>query len=80
MVNGILGGLLRLHFPGMVRMSEDRYEPAWTWQHYHKAPDVLDRLDRCYASVADRVKAELWVSLSRTMRSIHRIHLTFLQF
>ena len=48
-------------------MSEDRYEPAWTWRHYHRAPDTLDRDGRCYESKADRVKADLWVSLSQTI-------------
>ena len=47
-------------------MSEDRFEPAWTWAHYHKALDTLDRKDRCYESKAEQVKAELCVSLSRT--------------
>ena len=65
-INGILGLLIREHFPGFVRVGtgEDaRFEPAYTWEHYKRAPDSLDRNNRCYDSVADRVKAELWVSL-----------------
>lgn len=43
-----------------------RYEPAWTWTHYQNAPDTHDRDGRCFESKAERVKTELWVSLSRT--------------
>ena len=59
-------GVCRLHFPGMVQMSEDRFEPAWTWAHYHKALDTLNRNNRFNESKMERVKAELWVSLSHT--------------
>jgi len=56
--------LCRDHFPGLVHIG-GRYEPAWTWEHYAHAPDQLDRDGRCFDNKAERVKAELWVSISR---------------
>ena len=35
------------------------------WEHYAHAPDQLDRENRCFDNKAERVKAELWVSISR---------------
>jgi hypothetical protein len=64
-VNGILGLLCRLHFPGLVRFSGSE-EPAYTWEHYIAFSDVEDRDGRVFANKAARVKAELWVSFSRT--------------
>ena len=68
-VNGIPGLLIWEYFPGFVCVGTDEdatYEPAWTWEHYKRALDSLDRNNRCYESVADRVLAELWVSLPRS--------------
>lgn len=62
-MNCILGLLVKEHFPGQVHMGT-KYEPAWTWNHYLAAPDQFDPLNRCYSNKADRVVAELWVSLS----------------
>jgi hypothetical protein len=53
------------------------YDPAWTWAHYKKATDTIDRDDRCFDNKAEQVKAELWVCLSRVHYSIHRNHWTF---
>jgi hypothetical protein len=36
-----------------------RYELAWTWAHYKKATDTIDRDGRCFENKAERVKAEL---------------------
>ena len=59
-----MGTLCRDHFPDLVHIG-GRYEPAWMWEHYAHAPDQLDRENRCFDNKAERVKAELWVSISR---------------
>ena len=64
-VNGILGLLYRLHFPGLVQFG-GTVESAYTWAHYAAVPDTPDQDGRVFADKAQRVKAELWVSLSRT--------------
>ena len=61
-VNGIIGLLCRLHFPGLVVFAGQE-EPAYTWDHYVAAADVNDRDHRQFANKAERVKAELWVSI-----------------
>lgn len=65
LVNGILGLLCKEHFPGMVQHA-GKYEPAFHFEHYYSAPDQQDTLGRVYNNKAERVKAELWVSLSGT--------------
>jgi hypothetical protein len=65
-VNGILGLLVREHFPGLV-MHGGVPEPAYTWKHYESATDDEDLLGRVFANKAERVRAELWVSISRTI-------------
>jgi hypothetical protein len=64
-VNGILGLLCREHFPGLVEYARVR-EPAYTFDHYVVVPDLEDRAGRVYNNKAERVKAELWVSLPPT--------------
>lgn len=64
-VNGILGLLCRLHFPGLVAFGGGQ-EPAYTWDHYVAFPDLPDRDGRVFANKAARVTTELWVSLPRT--------------
>lgn len=61
-VNGILGLLCREHFPGLVEYAGVR-EPAYTFGHYVAADDAEDRAGRVFNNTAERVKAELWVSL-----------------
>lgn len=75
---GILGLLVRKHFPGMVRVG-DSMEPAMTWDHYKRVPDVPDACGREFGTVADRVVGELWVSLRCIIlhSSIRRIHWIF---
>ena len=55
-VNDILGLLIKEKFPGLV----------YTWAHYATGPDAPDRDGRVFTDKAQRVKAKLWVSLSRT--------------
>jgi hypothetical protein len=38
--------------------------PAFTFDHYAVASDVVDRDGREFLNKAERVKQELWVSLS----------------
>jgi hypothetical protein len=66
-VNGILGLLCREHYPGLVQLAGER-EPAYTFDHYAAAPDVV------YGNKAERVRRELWVSLSRT--TSHSLYFT----
>lgn len=64
-VNGILGLLVREHFPGLVTHG-GLVEPATTFKHYESAPDGEDLVGRQFANKAERVRFELWVSISRT--------------
>ncbi|KAM0893150.1 hypothetical protein ACQ4PT_025288 [Festuca glaucescens] len=54
--NGILGRLLKDHFPGMVKFPGDNHEeePAFTWHHYKAKVDGNGR------SFAQRVNDEFW--------------------
>ena len=53
-VNGILGLLCRLHFPGLVQFGEE-LQPAYTWDHYVTALDAADRDGRVFPNKAERV-------------------------
>ena len=64
-VNSILGLLIKEKFPGLVQFG-GTIEPAYTWAHYAAVLDAPDRDGRVFADIAQRVKAVLWVSLSRT--------------
>ena len=59
-MNGILGLLVREHFPGVAGNAA---EPAYTWNHYKHAEDFADTNGRLFANKAERVKPELWVIL-----------------
>jgi hypothetical protein len=61
--NGILGLLCREHFPGLVEYDEVT-GPACTFDHYAVSPDAVDRDDREFNNKVERVKQELWVSLT----------------
>ena len=61
--NGILGLLCREHFPGLVEYARVM-GLAYTFDHCAVAPDAVDRDDREFNNKAERVKQELWVSLS----------------
>ena len=64
-MNGILGLLIKEKFPGLVQFS-GTIEPTYTWAHYAAVHNAPDRDGRVFADKAQHVKAELWVSLSRT--------------
>jgi hypothetical protein len=61
--NGILGLLCREHFPGLVEYAGVT-GPAYSFDHYAVAPDAVDRDGQEFNNKAERVKQELWVSLS----------------
>ena len=60
--NGILGLLCKDHYPRCIEI-DGRLQPASAWEHYIQAIDRPDREGRCFASKAERVLQELWVSL-----------------
>jgi hypothetical protein len=61
--NGILSLLCREHFPRLVEYAGVT-GPAYTFDHYAVAPDVVDRDDREFNNKVKRVNQELWVSLT----------------
>jgi hypothetical protein len=61
--NGILGLLCRAHFLGLVEYGRVT-GPPYTFDHYAIALDAVDRDDREFNNKAERVKQELWVSLT----------------
>jgi hypothetical protein len=60
--NGILGLLVREHFPRIVEYGEHS-SPTYSFNHYAVVPDAVDRDDKEFNNKAERVKQELWVSL-----------------
>jgi hypothetical protein len=62
-LNGIIGLLCREHYPGLVEYARVT-DPAYTFDHYAVAPDAVDRDDREFNNKAERVKQELWASLT----------------
>jgi hypothetical protein len=61
--NGILGLLCREQFLGLVEYA-GVMGSAYTFDHYAVAPDAVDRDGRKFNNKAERVKQELWVSLT----------------
>jgi len=61
-----LGLLVKEKFPCLVQFG-GTIVSANTWAHYATIPDAPDRDDKVFADKAQRVKAKLWVSLSRTI-------------
>jgi hypothetical protein len=61
--NGILGLLCREHFLGLVEYAGVT-GLAYTFNHYAVAPNAVDRDGQEFNNKAERVKQELWVSLS----------------
>ena len=74
--NGILGLLCREHFPRLVEYARVT-GPTYTFDHCTVAPDAVDRDGRQFNNKAERVKQELWVSLSRTIlfNKSHLLHI-----
>jgi hypothetical protein len=61
--NGIVDLLCREHFPGLVEYA-GVMSLAYTFDHYALAPNAVDRDGREFDTKAERVKQELWVSLT----------------
>jgi hypothetical protein len=61
--NGILSLLCSEHFPTLVEYAGVT-GPAYTFDHYTIAPDAVYREGREFDNKAERVKQELWVSLT----------------
>jgi hypothetical protein len=61
--NDIIGLLCREHFPGLVEYAGVT-GPAYTFDHYVVARDAVDRDDREFNNKVERVKQELWLSLT----------------
>jgi hypothetical protein len=61
--NGSLGPLCREHFPGLVEYAGVTGS-TYTFDHYAETPDAVDRDDREFNNMEERVKQELWVSLT----------------
>jgi hypothetical protein len=55
--------LCKEHFPGLVEYT-GVMGLAYTFDHYAVTPDAVDRDDREFNNKAERVKQEMWVSLS----------------
>ncbi|KAM0864639.1 hypothetical protein ACQ4PT_043798 [Festuca glaucescens] len=53
--SGILGCLIREHYPGLVTLPDGTCEPAWTYYHYKHAKD-----NSKFVNVATRVLNEFW--------------------
>lgn len=62
-VNGVLGSLIKEHYPGMVTLPGEGKvpEPARTWDHYKAYEDLGVANNIEFHNKAERVFAELWV-------------------
>jgi hypothetical protein len=60
-VNGVLGNLIRMHYPGEVIRSDGTTSPATCWDDYALAPDVT------YGTTKGAVWSNFWVSFSVTL-------------
>jgi hypothetical protein len=61
--NGILSLLCREHLPRLVEY-DGVTGPAYTFEHYVVAPDAVYRDGREFNNKVERLKQELWVSLT----------------
>jgi hypothetical protein len=61
--NGILGLLCSEHFSRLVEYAGVTGS-AYTFGHYAITPNAVDRDGREFKNKAERVKQELWVSLT----------------
>ncbi|KAE8796249.1 hypothetical protein D1007_28761 [Hordeum vulgare] len=56
----IIGCLCRHHYPGLVSIGDGEEEPAWSWEHWKRAPDTKDKWGREYRNAAERVVNDFW--------------------
>jgi len=69
--NGMLGLLIKKHYPGLIELEDGRKVVPWHWSDFYKAKDAQG------VSIATKIKAEFWVSLNCTALSI-QIRSTFM--
>ncbi|XP_037467360.1 uncharacterized protein LOC119339375 [Triticum dicoccoides] len=58
--SSIIGCLCRHYYPGLVPIGDGEEEPAWSWEHWKRAPDTKDKWARVYGSAAERVVNDFW--------------------
>jgi hypothetical protein len=59
--NGVLGNLVRMHYPSKVTQSDGTTSPATCWDDYTLAPNVT------YVTAKGAVWSDFWVSFSVTL-------------
>jgi hypothetical protein len=64
-VNGVLGNLVRMHYPGEVTRSDGTNSPATSWADYALAPDVM-----C-GTAQGAVWSDFWVSFFKVLSLTH---------
>jgi hypothetical protein len=64
-VNGLLGNLVRMHYPDEVTWSNGTSSPATCWADYTLAPDVM------YGTAQGAVWRDLWVSFFKVLSLMH---------
>jgi hypothetical protein len=55
-VNGVLGNLARMHYPGEVTQRDGTSSPTTCWANYALAPDVT------YGTAQGAVWSDFWIS------------------
>jgi hypothetical protein len=60
-VNGVLGNLVRMHYPGEVIRSDGTTSHATCWDDYALAPNAT------YGTAKGAVWSDFWVSFSVTL-------------
>jgi hypothetical protein len=70
-VNGVLGNLVRMHYPGEVTQSDGTTSPATCWANYALAHDAM------YGTAHGAVWSDFWVSFwSSFSKVLSLTHLT----
>ena len=71
--NGMLGLLIKKHYPGLVTCDDGTKAVPWHWPDFFKVRDEYE------VPIGTKIKREFWVSLHCTALSILRIRWTFLK-
>jgi len=69
--NGMLGLLIKKHYPGLIELDDGTKVVPWHWSDFYKVKDAHE------VPIATKIKMEFWVSSYCTALSIH-IRWTFL--
>ena len=70
---GILGLLIKKHYPGLITLDDGTKAVPWHWPDFFKVKDEYD------VPIGTKIKREFWVSLHCTALSILRIRWMFLK-